>query len=163
MVRVTKKTEEQPEKKKTVVEKGCIYAVGRRREAIARVRLYPDIKEEMRWGDMVLEKGKMYVNQKPIEQYFSSTADKVTYMAPFQTTNTRNSFTVTAKIVGGGNHGQLEALVHGIARALAAYDVSIYRSPLKKKGFLTRDPRAKERRKVGMGGKSRREKQSPKR
>ena len=163
MVRVTKKTEEQLVQKKSIEKKDYIHAVGRRREAIARVRLYPDVKEEVRWGDMVLEKGKIYVNQKPVEQYFSSNADKVTYNAPLQAANSLNSFTITAKVVGGGKHGQLEALVHGIARALVAYDADTYRVSLKKKGFLTRDARAKERRKVGMGGKSRREKQSPKR
>lgn len=160
-----KKQEEQEiivEQKKSS-QKDYILSVGRRREAVARVRLYPKTKEELFWGEMVLEKGKMYVNQIPVEQYFSNIADKVMYTAPFKATNTLDIFTVAARVVGGGKHGQLEAFVHGIARALVIYNPAECRLLLKKKGLLTRDARARQRRKVGMGGKSRREKQSPKR
>ncbi len=162
MARLTKKTDEQLVQKKSIEKKEYVYAVGRRREAIARVRLYANTKDELRWGDLVLEKGKIYVNQQPVEKYFSTAADKITYEGPFQTTNTMGVFTITARVVGGGKHGQLEAMVHGISRALVAYNTN-YHLALKKKGFLTRDARIRERRKVGMGGKSRREKQSPKR
>jgi len=67
------------------------------------------------------------------------------------------------KVVGGGPNGQLEAIIHGIARALSSFDREKYRAVLKKAGFLTRDPRERERRKAGMGGKARRKRQSPKR
>lgn len=162
MVREAKKTEEQLVQKKSVDKKDYIHAVGRRREAIARVRLYSELKEELKWGEMVLEKGKIYVNQKPVEEYFSGVSDRVIYMAPFQATNTVGNFTITVRVVSGGKHGQLEALVQAISRALTVHNTS-HRLPLKKKGFLTRDSRTRQRRKVGMGGKSRREKQSPKR
>ncbi len=66
-------------------------------------------------------------------------------------------------MVGGGSKGQLGATVHGIARALSKLDTETLRPPLKKAGLLTRDPRKRERRKVGMGGKARRKRQSPKR
>ena len=74
----------------------------------------------------------------------------------------KNRFAISIKTSGGGKNGQLEAIVHGISRSLSKVDEN-YRSALKKNGFLTRDPRKKERRKVGTGGKARRAKQSPKR
>lgn len=143
-------------------KKDFIFSVGRRREAVARVRLYPTITEGMTWNDLVIKKGEIYVNGKPIDQYFSAESDKVSYKEPFRVTNTINRYTVTVKIVGGGKSGQLDALIHGVARVLEKADEK-FRPILKKKGFLTRDARVRERRKVGMGGKARREKQSPKR
>jgi len=70
---------------------------------------------------------------------------------------------VTVKVVGGGKNGQLDAVVHGIARAFDKADREKFRPPLKRAGLLTRDARVRERRKVGTGGKARRKKQSPKR
>ncbi|MDO8657230.1 MAG: 30S ribosomal protein S9 [Candidatus Levybacteria bacterium] len=143
-------------------KKDFIFAVGRRKEAVARVRLYPNITDGMTWGDLPLKKGEIYVNNKPIDQYFNGESNKVSYREPFRVTNTINKYTITVKIAGGGNSGQLDALIHGVARVLEKVDGK-FRPILKKKGFLTRDARVRERRKVGMGGKSRREKQSPKR
>lgn len=84
-------------------------------------------------------------------------------MEPFRATNTIGKYSLTIKVEGGGKSGQLEAVVHGISRALQLLDKEKFRPILKKKGFLTRDARVRERRKVGTGGKARRKKQSPKR
>lgn len=127
-----------------------ILAVGRRKEAVARVRLY-------------LGKGDIMVNDKPISQYFPGEAARVVYLRPFEETGTGGKYFASVRVTGGGKGGQLEALVHGICRALALADREKFRPVLKKKGFLTRDARTRERRKVGMGGKARRKKQSPKR
>ena len=135
-----------PRKKKI----NYIYARGRRKEASARVRLFKG-------------KGENLVNEMPIEKYFPGEVNRQAWIKPFKLTRTEGKYYVTVKVVGGGQKGQLEAVVHGIARALAAADREKYRLPLKKAGLLTRDPRVKERRKVGTGGKARRKKQSPKR
>lgn len=140
-----------------------ISTVGRRRSAVARIRLYTEVKEPIALGDQSVKKGDIYVNGLPIEQYFSGVSSISRYQQPLQVTNTLTTFAITAKVVGGGKSGQLDAVVHGIARALAAFDKTKFRPILKKKGLLTRDPRTRERRKVGMGGKARRKKQSPKR
>lgn len=168
MPRVKKiKEEETKEEKKPIKtqnqKKSFISVVGRRREAKARVRLYPEIKEDILWGEKTIGKGQIFVNQKTIEEYFSSEVEKASYTEPLRTTNTLGKFTFTIKVEGGGKNGQLEALIHGIARALVKYDKEKFRPTLKKKGFLTRDARTRERRKVGRGGKARRLKQSPKR
>ena len=95
-------------------------------------------------------------------EYFGKSFEK-TYKQPFQITGTENKFAVSIKVSGGGKMGQLDAAVLAIARALDKIDREKFHATLKKKGMLTRDPRVRERRKVGMGGKSRRRKQSPKR
>lgn len=143
-------------------KKSYIYAVGRRREAVARVRLYGDIKTGVVWGDNIIKKGEIYVNNKPIDNYFSSETQQIIYKEPLKVTNALNRYAITIKVAGGGNSGQLDAVVHGIARALDKADPT-YRPILKKKGFLTRDARIRQRRKAGMGGKARRKRQSPKR
>jgi len=84
-------------------------------------------------------------------------------LTPFKITQTDDRFVVSALIRGGGKNGQLEAFVHAISRAIEKTDKETMRPLLKKPGFLTRDARIRERRKVGTGGKSRRLKQSPKR
>ncbi|OGM20270.1 30S ribosomal protein S9 [Candidatus Woesebacteria bacterium RIFCSPHIGHO2_01_FULL_38_9] len=127
-----------------------IYAVGRRRSASARVRLFRG-------------KGQSTVNAKAIEQYFSGEINKDVWSKPLRTVDAQEKFYVTVKVVGGGVMGQLDAVTHGIARALAKVDKEEFRPVLKKAGLLTRDSRIRERRKVGMGGKARRKKQSPKR
>ncbi|MBI2074414.1 MAG: 30S ribosomal protein S9 [Candidatus Levybacteria bacterium] len=156
------KEEKEQVQAKKVSKKDYVHAIGRRREATARVRLYTNGKE-VSWGDQVVKKGEIFVNEKPIEQYFSGEVAKSVYIEPFRTTNTISKFTVTAKVEGGGKHGQLQAFVHAISRALSEFNTEKFRPVLKKKGLLTRDARARQRRKVGMGGKSRRKKQSPKR
>ncbi|MBI3385005.1 30S ribosomal protein S9 [Candidatus Gottesmanbacteria bacterium] len=141
-------------KKKTEIkEKKLSYylGLGRRKEAVARVKLTLD------------KENTMIVNGLPIEKYFSGEVAKKIYLEPFRTTNTLNRFAVNIKVYGSGKNGQLGAVVHGISRALLAVDAPKYRLLLKSKGFLTRDPRTRERRKVGTGGKARRSKQSPKR
>lgn len=127
-----------------------IFTVGRRKSAAARVRLFKG-------------KGKNIVNDQPIGDYFPGPINKVAWNAPFRVADVEGKYYVTVKVVGGGKNGQLDAVVHGISRALAKADVEKFRIPLKRAGFLTRDARIRERRKVGTGGKARRKKQSPKR
>lgn len=145
------------------VKRDYIYAHGRQKQAVARVRLHPTIKENHLWGEHEVKKEQILVNAMPIEHYFPGPLAKAHYMEPLRITNTFNRYGVTVKVVGGGKNGQLDAVVAGISNALAAADPTTYRAILKKKGFLTRDARVKERRKVGRGGKARRQKQSPKR
>ncbi len=144
-------------------DKNYILTVGRRKAAVARVRLYKSLKDGVSWGEKELKKGDILVNLKPIEQYFSSAVAKVAYMEPFKTTNTLDKYALTIKVSGGGTSSQLGAVIHGIARVLDKMDKEKFHTLLKKKGFLTRDARVRERRKVGTGGKARRKKQSPKR
>lgn len=133
------------------------YAVGRRKTAIARVRLYPKASVPDKDGVQLL------VNDKSAEVYFGGNAEKNQYRLPFILTETLTKMSASVKVVGGGTQAQLGAIVHGIARALTKLNSEKYRATLKTAGLLTRDPRAKERRKVGTGGKARRAKQSPKR
>jgi len=109
---------------------------GRRKSATARVRLYP--------GD-----GSIIVNDKPVEEYFSRKRDILHLTEPLEATATKDSFDVTVKTQGGGISGQAGAVRHGIARALLEADPDL-RPTLRKGGFLTRDPRAKERKKPGL-------------
>ena len=126
------------------------YAVGRRKSASARVRLFKG-------------KGVNTVNGKPFKEYFPKKTDEVVLKKPFQVVDASDIYYVTVKVVGGGKIGQLDAVAHGIARVLAKENKENFRTPLKKAGLLTRDPRVRERRKPGTGGKARRQKQSPKR
>ena len=142
--------------------KKYVSAVGRRKSAIARVRLYSSVPQDLKFGEIVVKKGDILVNEKTADKYFSTAVNKVRYEQPFILTETLNKISVTIKVSGGGLSSQLDATVMGIARALSAVDKS-HRAVLKKKGLLTRDSRIRERRKVGMGGKSRRKRQSPKR
>lgn len=158
-----KKVEEQIEPKKPTKVKDYIFAVGRRREAVARVRLYEKVDGIMSWGEHILKAGEMLVNNRPIDKYFGGKVSEVAYMEPLRTTNTIGKYAITIRVVGGGPSGQLDAAILGISRALEKFDREAHRPILKKKGFLTRDARIRERRKVGTGGKARRAKQSPKR
>lgn len=144
-------TTEKPEQLKNTAQPSFYQAVGRRKEATARVRLH------------VGGNGEIIVNEKPIEQYFPGEIIKIAYLQPFKLTDSLNRFRVTVKVEGSGKSGQLGAMIHGIARALEKIDRERYRPLLKKAGLLTRDPRAKERRKAGQAGKARAKKQSPKR
>jgi len=136
------------------------YAVGKRKEAVARLRLYVNALPEVTGEDV--KKGDMFVNGKRVENYFIGSTAKATYEEPFRITNTLEKYTLTVKVEGGGPKGQMEAFIHAVSRALSSMDEK-NKQILKKKGFLTRDSRVRERRKVGMGGKARRKKQSPKR
>lgn len=126
-------------------------AIGRRKESTARVKFF------------VGGKGEIIVNEKPVEKYFSGNLAKISYLQPLKLTDNLERFKITVKVSGGGLYGQLDAMVHGIARALDKIDREKYHSILKKAGLLTRDPRAKERRKAGFAHKARARKQSPKR
>lgn len=127
-----------------------VEAVGRRKVATARVRLYESD------GDFV-------VNGKVVGQYFNTIPNVASrYNVPFELTGTKGKFTVSVKVSGSGQVAQLEAMLHGIARALVKYDPA-FLALIKPSGLLTRDDRMKETRKVGMGGKARRQRQSPKR
>jgi len=127
-----------------------IYAIGKRKESSARVRLYHGQRENT-------------VNGISVEKYFPGVLYETVWKKPFRVTETIDKYYFSAKIAGGGKQGQLEALSHGISRALAKASKEKFRPPLKKLGLLTRDARTRQRRMVGMGGKSRRKKQSPKR
>lgn len=138
-------------------------AVGRRKESSARVRLYVINEGKMTLNGVQMEKGSIIVNGKPVEKYFPGEILKKMYQEPFRTTNTLGRFAVAIKTVGGGLYGQLTAVIHGVSRALEKVDKEKFRPILKKRGFMTRDPRSKQRRKAGFAGKARARKQSPKR
>lgn len=113
-------------------------ATGRRKEATARVRLSHG-------------EGRIFVNKRPCDRYFVRETDRIFINQPFTATNTLNKFDVHALVSGGGPSGQAGALRHGISRALSAVDQE-FRIVLRKGGYLTRDPRAKERKKYGQKG-----------
>lgn len=140
-----------------------VFAVGRRKQAVARVRLYEAIKADAVWGGLEVKKGEILVNKKSISEYFPGDIYKRIYTEPLRVANALNKYAFTIQVTGGGPAGQLDAVVAGISNALSKLDSESYRPVLKKKGFLTRDARVRERRKVGTGGKARRKKQSPKR
>lgn len=149
---------------KKQVKKDYIFATGKRKNAVARVRLYESVKSGLVWGETPVKKGEILVNAKPIAEYFSSEVERHLYTEPLRITNAhQKNYAFTIKVDGGGHSGQLQALVAGIANALNEVDREKFRPVLKKKGFLTRDARIRERRTVGTGGKARRAKQSPKR
>ncbi len=112
-------------------------ATGRRKEAIARVRLVPGT-------------GEFKINGRSLEEYFPNKLHQQTVNEPFVTAAVEGSYDVIAKIIGGGVTGQAGALRLGIARALNAIDAEASRPALKKAGFLTRDARVKERKKAGL-------------
>lgn len=149
--------------KKAVTKKDYIFAVGRRKEAVARVRLYEKLKDKFQWGVTEIKKGDIVVNEKMASEYFPGEVNRFAYTEPLRVANAQNKYTITIRVVGGGSAGQLQAVVAGLSNALSLANKEDYRAPLKKKGFLTRDSRIRERRKVGTGGKARRAKQSPKR
>ena len=142
--------------------KDYIFAVGRRRTAVARVRLYSKVPDGLKFEEYIVKKGDMIVNGKNINEYFSGSVSKSVYENPLKLTNNLNKYAITAKIAGGGQQSQLGAFILGLSRVLVIVDKES-RAILKKNGLLTRDPRIRERRKVGMGGKARRKRQSPKR
>jgi len=110
--------------------------VGRRKTATARVRLYPG-------------EGKIVVNDKPVEEYFSREYDLLHLLEPLKVTGLMNKFNVSVKVKGGGISGQAGAVRHGLARALLKANPDL-RPILRKGGFLTRDARMKERKKPGL-------------
>lgn len=117
-------------------EQHYYYATGRRKTAIALVRVYRD-------------SGPIVVNGKPEEEAFPWEDWRRTINEPFEVTDTTNQYRVVAKVTGGGTVSQAGALRHGIARALIVADPSL-RAPLKRAGLLTRDSREKESKKYGL-------------
>ncbi len=138
-------------------------AVGRRKTASARARLYVVKDTAATIGGVSVKKGEMIVNGLAVEKFFPGEVFKKRYQEPFRTTNTMSRFAVSVNTTGGGLTGQLGATIHALSRALIKVDLEKFRPILKKRGFLMRDPRAKQRRKAGYAGKARARKQSPKR
>ena len=150
-----------PKKKKDIEYYGT---VGRRKESSARVRLYIVSKKDKTAvvGSTHIKQGDIVINGKPLDVYFPLESERNIFMKPLVSVDCADRFAVSIVVRGGGKSGQLDAAVLGLARALCVVDET-YRPTLKSLGFLTRDPRVRERRKVGKGGKARRQKQSPKR
>ncbi|NTU72615.1 30S ribosomal protein S9 [Candidatus Roizmanbacteria bacterium] len=138
--------------------------VGRRKEAVAQVRLYIVAKSKPVDVDgKKINAGDIVVNGKAINEVFTGEVAAKMYTAPLVLTSNLERFAISILVNGGGMKGQIEAIRHGISRALVVADNEEYRPTLKAKNLLTRDSRTRERRKVGTGGKARRQKQSPKR
>ena len=116
--------------------KPYFYGTGRRKKSVARVRLYPG-------------SGEITINGRSIDDYFGLETLKLIVNQPFGVTGTQGKFDIVANVAGGGISGQAGAIRHGVARALLAADANS-RPALKAAGFLTRDPRMKERKKYGL-------------
>lgn len=114
------------------------YGTGRRKSSVARVYLVPGT-------------GKIIVNKRNIDEYFGLETLKLIIRQPLELTSTLGKFDVKVNVFGGGTTGQAGAIRHGISRALLEADIE-FRPALKKAGFLTRDPRMKERKKYGLKG-----------
>ena len=110
-------------------------ATGRRKTSVARVSLK-------------LGKGRITINEKSLQDYFGRETARMIVLQPFDVTQTSGNFDIDVNVAGGGNSGQAGAIRHGITRALMQINPEL-RSPLKKAGFVTRDPRAVERKKYG--------------
>ena len=113
-----------------------LYGTGRRKSSVARVRIVPGT-------------GKITINDRDIDEYFGLETLKVVVRQPLVATDTLGKFDVIAKVTGGGFTGQAGAIRHGLSRALLTVDEA-YSANLKAEGFLTRDPRMKERKKYGL-------------
>jgi len=119
-------------------DKTSTYATGRRKHAVARVWLQPG-------------NGKVEINERSLEQYFGRETSRMVFRQALELTETTGRFDVYCNVSGGGLSGQADAIRHGISRALIKIDPAL-RPPLKKAGYLTRDARAKERKKYGQRG-----------
>lgn len=128
-----------------------IYSVGRRKTASCRMRLFEGKGENLVNGVLVFDYFSGGVFKAKIERYYKLVGNIFD-----------SKYHFSAKVEGGGKSGQLDAVFHGLSRALVKAEPDL-KPKLKKEGFLTRDARVRERRKVGTGGKARRKKQSPKR
>ncbi len=115
------------------------YGTGRRKKSVARVRLYQGT-------------GNVTINDRPMDDYFGLETLKLIVRQPLELTGLTEKFDIECRVAGGGVTGQAGAIRHGVARALLQYNSEELRSELKKAGFLTRDPRMKERKKYGLKG-----------
>ncbi len=118
-------------------KKNQFWGTGRRKKSVARVRIIPE------------GTGKIVINGKEIDEYFDLETLKTIVRQPLVLTETENKFDIYANVYGGGVSGQAGAISHGIARAMVMFDEA-YKPEIKKAGFLTRDPRMKERKKYGL-------------
>src|SRR6185295_5006042 len=114
------------------------YATGRRKEAVARVWVQPG-------------SGKVEINKRTLEEYFGRETSRMVFRQPLELTEMTGKLDVFVSVMGGGLSGQAGAIRHGVSRALTKIDPA-FRPPLKKAGYLTRDARAKERKKYGQRG-----------
>jgi len=156
MPRTTKKKTKEPKKTKKVAKpkaevpaivesesKNYFEAVGRRKTAIARVRLFTSSPADS------VETGNLLINNRSYKEYFPTADLQKTIEAPFIKLKSINRFSGTIKVKGGGIVGQAGAVRHGLSRALVLFDIN-FRKKLKKSGYLTRDARAVERKKFGL-------------
>ena len=156
--KLTKKSKIAVKPIKTIpVKKGALImpkeyfsAVGRRKTAVARVRIWPGKQE-------------LIINGKALSLYFRSDTIKKMINSPFVVADVLGQYAGSIKVAGSGIMGQAEAIMHGIGRALLKADPEKFKKLMRDGGFLTRDPRMKETRKAGQGGRARAKKQSPKR
>ncbi len=123
--------------KKLTSKKNQFWGTGRRKKSVARVRLVPE------------GSGKIVVNGEDIDKYFDLDTLKIIVRQPLVLTKTETMFDIFANVRGGGLTGQAGAIRHGLSRALVIYDQK-FKDDIKKAGFLTRDPRMKERKKYGL-------------
>ena len=119
-------------------DKNAFYATGRRKCAVARVWMMPGA-------------GKITINHRDVDHYFGRATSKMVLRQPLELTETAGRYDIHANVVGGGLSGQAAAIRHGITRALMKLN-PLFRPPLKHAGFVTRDPRIKERKKYGQRG-----------
>jgi small subunit ribosomal protein S9 len=121
-----------------MVDKNAFYATGRRKCAVARVWLAPGA-------------GHVLINHRDIDDYFGRATSKMILRQPLELTETNGRYDVYVNVTGGGLSGQADAIKHGITRALLKLNPA-FRSSLKRAGYITRDPRIKERKKYGQRG-----------
>lgn len=138
-VSIAEKVENTEKDKKNPLVGKYMRAIGRRKRSIASVRLFQN------------GKGEIIVNKKEYKDYFPVLAHQKSVEAPLEATGNRKAFDFSIKVYGGGVRGQAEAVMLGIARALVLFDAEL-KTSLKKPGYLTRDPRKKERKKPGLKG-----------
>ena len=129
---------------KTITSKNFYQATGRRKEAIAQIRLWTANPQKS------VKTGYFFVNEKPLENYFNNDLYFIkTAQAPLKKIKSEEKFLVSAKVKGGGKNAQAEAIRHGLAKVLVEFFPN-FRKKLKKAGYLTRDARVKERKKYGL-------------
>ena len=126
---------EAPKYERKVDPQGRAYATGKRKDAVARVWIKPG-------------SGNIVVNDRPVDVYFARPVLRMILQQPLQVVNRDGQYDITVSVMGGGLSGQAGAVRHGLAKALTYYEPEL-RAPLKKEGFLTRDPRVVERKKYG--------------